>query len=249
MNKKVELVLNALIDTYLKYNKPISSTTLKEEAELPYSASSIRNYLQNLEKTGLVIKEHFSSGSKPSKKAMLNYWQDVLPTKFKEIDIDTLKNKCYELDIFAFVKVFENQMLNNVYNFKNKFLILEFEKEEIVFKYSENLFLFLNSLKGLYLEDIKHIFKKYKLDNIKKIDNLYDYFTFNQKILYNLCNDFEVERFKDFNLNTSIAPFEKKGVIYKFKANNLEAILVADVYSNFLELISSLQGGENGKKT
>jgi hypothetical protein len=28
----------------------------------------------------------------------------------------------------------------------------------------------------------------------------------------------------------------------------VEATLVADVYSNFLELISSIKGGENGKK-
>jgi hypothetical protein len=110
--------------------------------------------------------------------------------------------------------------------------------------------LFLNSLKGLYLDDIKEVFNKYQIKDIKKLDNLYDYFTFNQKILYNVCNDFEVN-FLKVNKNYSIL-FDNCAFAYNLKGSYhskvVEATLVADVYSNFLELISSIKGGENGKK-
>jgi len=254
MNKKVESVLNALIYTYLKLNRPVSSSTLKEEANLPYSASTIRNYLQALEKEGLAKKEHISSGSKPSVKAMVDFWEAVLPESVENIDIDILQQKCIELDIFAYVKMFDNQMLVNVHNYKNKYIILEFENDEVVFKYSDNLYLFLSSLNGLYLNDIKNIFEKYKLDNIKKLDNLYEYATFNQKILYNYCNEVDLSDFNIINyLHSSKESLLKNGAMY-YKLNatidkkSVEAIFVADVYCDFLDLISSIKGGEYGKK-
>ncbi len=254
MNEKVESVLNALIYTYLKLNRPVSSSTLKNEANLPYSASTIRNYLQALEKEGLAKKEHASSGSKPSVKAMVDFWEAVLPKKLESIDIDSLQNKCIELDIFAYIKMFDNQMLVNVHNYKDRYIILEFENDEVVFKYNDNLYLFMTNLTGLYLNDIKHIFEKYKLDNIKKIDNLYEYASFNQKILYNYCNEFDLS---DFNiikqLHSSKNSFLKSGAMcYRLDAKAqdkcVEAVFVADVYSDFLDLISSIKGGENGKK-
>ncbi|NPA87962.1 hypothetical protein [Caminibacter pacificus] len=252
MREKVESVLNALIYTYLKLNKPISSTTLKNEADLPYSASTIRSYLQTLEKNGLAQKEHISSGSKPSVKAMVEFWQEVLPGRIDEFDIDNIKNKCEELDIFAYIKMFDNQMLNEVYNFHNKFIIMEFEKDEVVLRYDENLFNFLYSLRGLYLNDIRDIFKKYKIENIKKLDNLYEYITINQKILYNVYSEPEKSFFKKLESNdlSDIINYEKGALIYKLRSSSfdktIEAVFVADVYSNFLDLISSIKGGENG---
>jgi len=251
MNEKVELVLSSLIETYLKYNRPISSTTLKNEANLPYSASTIRYYLQSLEKNGLVRKEHFSSGSKPSETAMYEYWRSVLPKRLESIDIDILKDKCKELEIFAYVKMFDNQVLVNVYNFKDRFLILEFEKEEIVLKYDENLYNFLLYLIGLPLGEIQKIFRKYKIKNLKKFDNFYEYHAFNKKILYNILNDVEFHEIKELKYDNGV--FKRGGVLlYKlssaFEDKIVEALFVADIYSNFLELISSIKGGDNGKK-
>ena len=99
MREKVELVLNELIQVYLIKSEPLSSTKLKELANLPFSASSIRSYLKELEKNELVKKEYFSSGSYPSVKAMRSFWHDSLKNRILDFESD-LKALSDELDIY-----------------------------------------------------------------------------------------------------------------------------------------------------
>ncbi len=190
MNKKVELVLNELIKNYLKIHQPISSTYLKELAQLSMSPSTIRGYFQILEKMGMIEKEHFASGSYPSTKAMEYYWRENLPINIKNFSIEILKERCEEFNIVAFIKIFENQVLNEVYNVNNKFIVLEFENEEAVIKYDENIFNLLKSLKFLELKELIKIFKHYKINNLlKKIKNFQKNYIFNQNLLYNKFNN------------------------------------------------------------
>jgi len=161
-------------------------------ANLPFSASSIRSYLKELEKFELIVKEHFSSGSYPSVKAMKSFWQDSL--KNRTIDSDAnLKELAEELDIYIMIEMFENQLLVEVYNLNNKFIVLEFEEDEVVFRYDDNLYTFFMSVKGMLLDELKkyllHIglFKEY--ETIKK---LYKYESYNKKFIYkeNLNTEF-----------------------------------------------------------
>jgi heat-inducible transcriptional repressor len=71
---KKNIILENLIQIYLGKLNPVSSAELKRESDLPFSPSTIRNYLQQLEQEGLVIRVHISSGSIPSKKALREYW-------------------------------------------------------------------------------------------------------------------------------------------------------------------------------
>ena len=120
MKEKVELVLNELIQVYLIKSEPLSSTKLKKLANLPFSASSIRSYLKELEENNLVKKEHFSSGSYPSIKAMQAFWHKSLKNRIVDLESD-LKTLSKELDIYIMIEMFENQMLVEVYNLNNKF--------------------------------------------------------------------------------------------------------------------------------
>jgi heat-inducible transcriptional repressor len=73
---KKNMILNHLIDLYLKENTPVSSGVLKEKCKLPFSPSTIRNYFQKLDSEGLLLKVHISSGSVPSKEALKQYWYE-----------------------------------------------------------------------------------------------------------------------------------------------------------------------------
>jgi len=251
MKEKVELVLVELIKSYLNVKEPISSTALKELAQLNMSPSTIRGYFQSLEKMGMIEKEHFASGSYPSMKAMEFFWAKNLPSSIKYFSFEELKEKCEEFEIGALVKIFENQMLNEVYNVKNRFIVLEFENDETVIKYDENIFNLLKSLKFLESKELIKIFKHYKLlELIKKIKNFQKNYLINQKLLYNKFNKLNLDFLKeidDFYIN-----YNKKVLIKKYSCfdekKEIEIYLIGNIYSNFLGLFESMKGGENGKK-
>ncbi|ACM93389.1 putative heat-inducible transcription repressor HrcA [Nautilia profundicola AmH] len=248
MNKKVELVLNELIQVYLTKSEPLSSTKLKEIANLPFSASSIRSYLKKLEENELVEKEHFSSGSYPSVKAMKSFWRDSLKNRTVDDEID-LREKAEELDIYVMIEMFENQLLVNVYNLNNKFIVLEFEKDEVVFKYDDNLYTLFKSVKGILLDELRkyllHIGLKKEYESIKK---LYKYEAFNKKFIYK--EDINTESFEKFNFSSypkGISFFDDYLIFKTMKnSNNVykNILLVGNIYTDFFEVTKPVKGGE-----
>jgi len=247
MNERLKLILNELIKHYLKIKEPISSKSLKKLAQLDISASTIRGYFQNLEKQGMLEKEHISSGSYPSIKAMEFFWRQTLPKKC-EMSIDELNKKCEKFDIFAYIKIFENQLLYNIYNVNNKFIVLEFEDDELVIKYQKEIFDLLNSFKMMYLEDLQKIFLTYKIDILnEKLKNFNKDIKINEKLLYNNFNNIDLKKLSYIdNINFD---YQNKTVIKKIeflKENKtFEIYLIGDVYSDFLSLFEIKKGGNN----
>ena len=186
MKRKVELVLDELIKNFIKIREPISSSLLKELAQLDISPSTIRNYFQMLEKIGMVEKEHISSGSIPSVRAMEFFWKKEFPMEFQSNNVKKLDKACQEYGTLAFIKIFENQMLDEVYNVQNKFIILEFDNDETVVRFQPEIFDFLKSFRKMYVKDLNILFKHYNLDYLsKKIKNFYKEMTLNENLLYN----------------------------------------------------------------
>jgi len=248
MKEKVELVLNRLIEAYLKQSEPLSSTKLKEMANLPYSASSIRSYLKELEEYDLVEKEHFSSGSYPSVKAMKAFWRE----KLKNRDIDTsrnLKKLCEELDIYIMIEMFENQLLVEVYNLNNRFIVLEFENDEAVLKYDHNLYTFFKSVKGMLLDELKkyllHIglTKEYML-----INSMYKYDSYNKSFIYK--NRLKTDDFENYNFRAypkGISFIDDFLVFRSLQTNERfykHILMIGSVYTDFLEITKPVKGGE-----
>jgi heat-inducible transcriptional repressor len=240
MKNKVELVLEELIKEYLKELAPISSTKLKEKANLPFSASSIRSYLQKLQEKGLIEKEHLSSGSKPSKRALKSFWIET----FENIDIDfeNLEEKIIENNLYFAARIFENELLKKVYKY-DKFVILEFEKNEFIFRYDENLYTFLKSLEGISFDQIRNYLEYLNLSEIfRKIDFIYEYLCYNQKRLFELSQVIDIKPFIKFEFNSikKGLNFMNEVLVYKNlkKIDNkwFEYILIGDIYSNFLNL-------------
>ena len=247
MNERLKLILNELIKYYLRIKEPISSKSLKDLAHLNISASTIRGYFQNLEKEGMLKKEHISSGSYPSVKAMELFWNQMLP-KNCEITIDRLNKKCKEFDIFAYIKISENQLLNEIYNVKDKFILLEFDNDEIVIKYQKEIFDLLNSFKMMYISDLEKIFIKYKIDSLlEKLKKFNKNIKINEKLLYNNFNNLNLNDLSYIN-NIKI-DYQNQSIIKKIEFskdnNNFEIYLIGDIYSDFLSLFKTMKGGKD----
>jgi len=246
MNERVELILYELIKHYIKMKEPISSKSLKDLAQLNISASTIRGYFQNLERAGMLEKEHISSGSYPSIKAMEFFWNQMLPKKC-ELTIDELNKECKEFDVFAYIKIFDNQLLNEIYNVKNKFILLEFENDEIVIKYQKEIFDLLNSFKMMYISDLEKIFFKYKIDVLlEKLKKFNQNIKINENLLYNKFNNLNLENLSYIN-NIKI-DYKNKMIIKKIEFSkenkNFEIYLIGDIYSDFLTLFEIMKGGK-----
>ena len=248
MKEKVEFVLNQLIQVYLIKSEPLSSTKLKELANLPYSASSIRSYLKTLEKNDLVEKEHFSSGSYPSVKAMKSFWRENLKNRTIDTDSD-LKQLSEELDIYIMIEMFENQLLVEVYNLNNKFIVLEFEKDELIFRYDDNLYTLFKSMKGILLDELKkyllHIGLKKEYEKIK---SLYKYVSFNKKFIYTNDIDFRPFENYEFNAFNNGINFINDYLVFKTMKNNdskfSNIVMIGNVYTDFFEITKPVKGGE-----
>jgi heat-inducible transcriptional repressor len=203
--------------------------------------------MQKLKENGLIEKEHLSSGSKPSIKALKIFWQENLQNF--DLDFENLEDKIVKNNIYFAAKIFENELLNRVYRYE-KFLILEFEKHEFIFKYDENLYTFLKSLEGIHFDQIRSYLEYLNLNEIfKKIDTIYEYLCYNQKRLFELSQLIDISPFINFEFNSiqKGLNFINEVLIYKNlkKVDNkwIEYILIGDVYSNFLNLI---KGGASG---
>jgi len=244
MNKKVELVLNELIKLYLKNRKPISSTLLKELSDINLAPSTIRGYFQLLEKNGLIEKEHFSSGSFPSKKAMEIFWKNNFP-KDLYLNLDELKSISTQFEVVLIAKIFENQMLVDVYNLNNKFIVLEFETDEVVIRYSNELYKFLKSLTKIYLKDLEKLILRYKLDLLReKLKIFQKELNFNEKLLYNKFNKLDLTNLNKVNNISFVDEFVIKKFKFKSSYKEFEISLIGDIYTDFLSLFDSMKGGD-----
>lgn len=75
-----DAILKYIVEYFIKHAQPVSSQTLIDEYNLPYSSATIRNEMFALEKMGLIEKTHTSSGRVPSSEGY-KYYCDHLRNK------------------------------------------------------------------------------------------------------------------------------------------------------------------------
>lgn len=83
-----DAILKYIVEYFIKNAQPVSSQTLIDEYNLPYSSATIRNEMYALEKMGLIEKTHTSSGRVPSSEGYRYYCEHL---RNKNID-DEFKN-------------------------------------------------------------------------------------------------------------------------------------------------------------
>lgn len=87
LTERQMLILQAIIDNYMKAGQPISSKTLALFPEIKASSATIRNEMSRLEDMQLISKMHTSSGRVPVEAGYRYYINNILPKYGGLIDI------------------------------------------------------------------------------------------------------------------------------------------------------------------
>ena len=97
------LVLQVIIDDFIRSAQPVGSRTLSKREEITFSSATIRNEMSDLEELGFIEKTHSSSGRVPSEKGYRYYVDHLLsPQRLSKKDKTEIKSifteRIYELE-------------------------------------------------------------------------------------------------------------------------------------------------------
>jgi heat-inducible transcriptional repressor len=68
LSERAQLLLKALIESYIRDGQPVGSRTLSRESGLALSSATIRNVMADLDELGFVTSPHTSAGRIPTDK-------------------------------------------------------------------------------------------------------------------------------------------------------------------------------------
>ncbi|HLU21276.1 MAG TPA: heat-inducible transcriptional repressor HrcA [Bacillaceae bacterium] len=100
------LILQAIIDDFIRSAQPIGSRSLSKKIEVPISSATIRNEMADLEEWGYIEKTHSSSGRIPSEKGYRYYVDHLLaPEALNSYETQMIRSifaeRIYEMEIIA----------------------------------------------------------------------------------------------------------------------------------------------------
>jgi heat-inducible transcriptional repressor len=218
---KRDFILKSIIQEYLKYGLPIGSSELQIKMNLDISPSTIRIYLKKLSDEGALNQLHVSSGRVPTYSALENYWNDVLdPKRSLEIkNLDFVETKVKEFGLFCKVEKRSKDLLKEVMSVQDRYIILVFDKNEIVLKYTEQVKRFLSNLVGVDIKELKKITAQVGLYELHdKIEQIFtsDYLLQEgESEVYEIAREYKNFQIIDLLLNTELISTLKEGVYFK----------------------------------
>ena len=159
MIDKKEFLLQSIIKAYIEHLEPIGSTQLKSMYDITYSPATIRGYFKKLGEEGFLAQEHISSGRTPTTEALKQYWKTKLDFKLSGVNLKALQYFAQNIGLSVFLKKEKSDILKNVLNVENRYMILEFSSFAISVRYSDALYRFLKDMVSLDLKDITKISK------------------------------------------------------------------------------------------
>jgi heat-inducible transcriptional repressor len=89
LSERAQLLLKALIESYIRDGQPVGSRTLSRDSGLSLSSATIRNVMADLEELGFVVSPHTSAGRIPTDKGYRLFVDSLLklkPLQSEEID-------------------------------------------------------------------------------------------------------------------------------------------------------------------
>jgi heat-inducible transcriptional repressor len=93
LREKDNLILNLIVETYLKSGTPVSSGSIAKRSPLSVSPATVRNIMTKLEEHGYLYQPHTSAGRMPTDKGLRLYVNNlfaeaILPEKQVELPED-----------------------------------------------------------------------------------------------------------------------------------------------------------------
>jgi heat-inducible transcriptional repressor len=81
LSERAQLLLKALIESYIRDGQPVGSRTLSRDSGLSLSSATIRNVMADLEDLGFVVSPHTSAGRVPTDKGYRLFVDSLLKLK------------------------------------------------------------------------------------------------------------------------------------------------------------------------
>jgi len=217
---KRDLILEVIIQEYLNSGEPIGSSELQMKMNIEISPSTIRIYLKKLSDEGALVQLHVSSGRVPTNDALINYWQNrINPTKTLEIDsVDKIESTINDYGLFCIAQKSSREFFREIIEVKDRFLILSFDKNEVVLKYSRQVKGFLSNLIGCEIRELKNISAQvglYELyDKLHQILNSSAILRVGESELYEIAKEIQDESFLEHLLSSEFSFNLKEGVYF-----------------------------------
>lgn len=213
---KRDLILDSIIAAYLDDNTPIGSNELGARMQISIPASTIRVYFKKLSDEGAITQLHVSGGRIPTISIMQKYWQSRLDFA-KKLEIYNTQNLSLimqNFEIYCMIFTSHSEILREVLNYNNKFIILVFSESELILKCEPRIFKFLHNLIGANIEELEKITMQVGLGELRtKINELKRskiQFLANEVVAYKIFKD---ERFKTL-LDPSFTTKFSKNIIF-----------------------------------
>lgn len=92
MSERAQLLLKALIETYIRDGQPVGSRALSRDSGLSLSSATIRNVMADLESLGFVVSPHTSAGRVPTDKGYRLFVDSLLKVKpLESLEIEEIQ--------------------------------------------------------------------------------------------------------------------------------------------------------------
>lgn len=257
INKR-DFILDSIIKAYLEGNEPIGSNELCSRMNDSIPPSTIRVYFKKLSSEGSITQLHVSGGRIPTILAMSEYWKNRL--NFDDVliinDRDFLDVIVKNFGIYCLIYESSEQILRNVINYRNKFIILEFEYDEIVLKFDPRVQNLLFNLIGVRMNELERMSKQIGANLLRKKLHEIRYskilFRQNELVLFEIFRD---ERIK-LLLEPSIDEIMKENLNYEplfdegfmgikrnviFENQNSTMICVGSIYNDYNKFFENLK--------
>ena len=90
-DQKLLALLDVVIDNYINKGEPVGSKFLHSLEDAEYAPSTLRKYLNQLEKAGMVYQPYNSSGRVPTVQGLTTYIENFLVAQEEEKNVEVLK--------------------------------------------------------------------------------------------------------------------------------------------------------------
>lgn len=234
---KRQKLLDKMIAIYIKDGEPIGSESLRLTMDMKISSATIRNYFKILVDEGVLLQPHISSGRIPTNHTLKAYWRKHIDTQngINISSLDKVRLASSEYELFCNIQITTNEILEEIINFNDKFIILSFSSKEAVLPYSKQMHSFLKEMLNHNIQDIKMIAKSVCANTLyERLEGISSMNIFNFGF-----------RFLDFMIDEDRALEILRGEIYSRLKNGFIFENIKDGYLGILHDINL--NGEYGK--
>ncbi|MFH1768423.1 MAG: hypothetical protein ABH858_04610 [Candidatus Omnitrophota bacterium] len=156
VRKREDEILDLLVDSYIKKSHPISSSSLCQEYNLPYSSATIRNVLESLEKKGFLSHPHTSSGRVPTKDGFKHYVESLSKDK-ESLLKETLIEDLFDIDSIGDFQDILDRVLTGLSNISGYISLIGIWGER----------------EGFFFKGARYILDQPEFEDIIKLRNLF----------------------------------------------------------------------------